>query len=237
MDLGGRWQLAGRARERTPAAPAQMEIGAMDLVHRARQSLAAMYSEHVTIQRLERRDDRSLADLGLTREEIRPVARLATQLGSQGIVLSEIVARVRAEADGSRDAAVAARIAGQGQPQAIAYARGQLARHTANGQFQRVMGMIDGYLALERLLANTDFGKRLTLRRIHRQEYKRVSRELQSYTARELMDDLRMTRSEIPGVATESADLAVARFVRANPAYREAAGWSGHRGGFAHVRG
>ena len=43
----------------------------MDLLHRLGQSLAAKVSEQKTVQRLNRLDDRNLADLGLSREEIR----------------------------------------------------------------------------------------------------------------------------------------------------------------------
>jgi hypothetical protein len=66
----------------------------------------------------------------------------------------------------------------------------------------------------------TGLTRRITLARMWRREYAQVAAELGTHSERELTGDLRMNRSEIPGVAAEEADRRVAAIVRANPAYR-----------------
>jgi len=66
----------------------------------------------------------------------------------------------------------------------------------------------------------TGLTRRIELARMWRREYARVVAEFETYSERELTGDLRMNRSEIPGVAAEEADRRVAAFVRADPAYR-----------------
>ena len=62
--------------------------------------------------------------------------------------------------------------------------------------------------------------RRIALTRMWRREYAQVAAELGTYSEHELTGDLRMNRSEIPGIAAEEADRRVAAFVRADPAYR-----------------
>lgn len=69
----------------------------------------------------------------------------------------------------------------------------------------------------------------LQLALIWRREHHRVRAELASYSDRELSADLRLHRSDIPGIAGEAADAKVAAFVRSHPDYRGAMAWrSGH---------
>lgn len=70
-----------------------------------------------------------------------------------------------------------------------------------------------------------DLLKRVELARKWRRAYRRVHAELDAYSDRELLADLRLTRSEIPDIAAEAADQEVAAFVRAHPEYRRAWGW------------
>ncbi len=67
----------------------------MYLPHRMRNFVASKIREHDTIHRLTLLPERSLADLGITRDEIRPVARLASRLDPSQAGLAEIVAQVR----------------------------------------------------------------------------------------------------------------------------------------------
>jgi uncharacterized protein YjiS (DUF1127 family) len=222
-----------------------MEIGAMDLLHRLGQSLAAKVSEQKTVQRLNRLDDRSLADLGLSRDEIRPVARLASRVAPEGVSLTEIIARVRAGEDarsGLADRlygslALAADRFSANEAHTLAYTPSELDRYVAQAHRLRAETMAGFWQSIGRQFAITEMGKRLTLNRLRRSEIARITRELESYTPQQLMADLRLARSEIDGIAADSADRAVDAFVRAHPDYRSVAGWEGRRMGISHARG
>ena len=71
--------------------------------------------------------------------------------------------------------------------------------------------------------AETDLGRRVRLRLVWRSAYNQVRAELQTYSPRELMADLRYSRSEIDDLATEGADERVAAFIAANPSFRRVA--------------
>ena len=68
--------------------------------------------------------------------------------------------------------------------------------------------------------AATDLGRRLTLELVWWRAYRRTHAELATYSDRELMADLRLSRSDIDGIAVEGADAAQVEFVRAHPAHR-----------------
>lgn len=217
----------------------------MDLLHRLGQSLAAKFSEQKTVQRLKRLDDRNLADLGISREEIRPVARLAARVGPEGIPLTEIIARVRA-GGGTRSGptawlhgtlALAAERVSANESHTLAYTPSDLDRYMEQAHRLRAETIAGLWQSLRRQFAETQLGRRLTLDRLRRGEFARITRELESYTPQQLMGDLRLTPSEIDGIATDGAARAVDAFVRAHPDYRGAAGWEGRRTGTSHAHG
>lgn len=209
----------------------------MNMLHRIGHTLAAKLSEQNTVQRLQRLDDRNLADLGLTRDEIRPVARLAAQMGPQGATIKAVVEQVRRD----EDARAMRNDASVGVPsdldRPIQYSSRNLEIYVQEARRLRAETISEFGRALSRRLAATELGKSLTLFRLRRYEQARVTRELESYSPQELMADLRLTRSEIGELAAESADRAVDAFVRAHPEYRRAAGWGAYGSGVAHARG
>ena len=69
----------------------------------------------------------------------------------------------------------------------------------------------------------TAAGRALVLDLVWRRAYGRVRAELASYSDRELMADLRLSRGDVHGIAVEGADAAVAAFIAGHPAYRAAA--------------
>lgn len=210
----------------------------MNMLHRIGHTLAAKLSEQNTVQRLQRLDDRNLADLGLTRDEIRPVARLAAQMGPQGATIKEVVEQVRRRDEGARATGNAATV---GVPsdvdRSIQYSPRNLELYVEEARRLRAETISEFGRAFRRRLAATELGKSLTLFRLRRYEQARVTHELESYSPQELMADLRLTRSEIGELAAESADRAVDAFVRARPEYRRAAGWGVYGSGVAHARG
>jgi uncharacterized protein YjiS (DUF1127 family) len=70
-------------------------------------------------------------------------------------------------------------------------------------------------------ISATGVPQRITLAWIWWREFRRVRAELGCYSERELMADLRLNRSEIPGIAAEAADERVMAFVRDHPDYRQ----------------
>lgn len=210
----------------------------MDLLHRIGQSLAAKLSEQNTVRRLQRLDDRNLADLGLVRDEIRPVARLAAQMGPQGAAIKEVVEQVRRSGEDARATCNGASV---GTPsdldRSIQYTPRNLDLYVQEAHRLRAETISEFGRALRRRLAATEWGKSITLARLRRHEHARVARELESYSPQELMADLRLTRSEIHEIAADGAERAVDAFVRAHPEYRHAAGWGGHSGAVARAHG
>jgi hypothetical protein len=71
----------------------------------------------------------------------------------------------------------------------------------------------------------------LKLALIRRRAFLKASAELESYSERELMADLRLNRSAIPAIAAEAADQRVTAFVRSHPEYRRAWEWHGRQAG------
>ena len=68
--------------------------------------------------------------------------------------------------------------------------------------------------------AATGLGRWLALELVWWRAYRRIHGELATYSDRELMADLRLSRSDIDGIAVEGADAAQVEFVRAHPAHR-----------------
>ena|SRR5687767_6373502 len=58
----------------------------------------------------------------------------------------------------------------------------------------------------------TGLPKRLELARRRRREFRKVRAELESYSERELMSDLRLKRSDIPALAAQAAEERVTPF-------------------------
>jgi hypothetical protein len=71
----------------------------------------------------------------------------------------------------------------------------------------------------------------LKLALIRHRAFRKVSAELESYSERELMADLRLNRSAIPAIAAEAADQRVAAFVQSHPECRRAWEWHGRQAG------
>lgn len=72
-------------------------------------------------------------------------------------------------------------------------------------------------------IESTAAGRALALELLWRRAYRRVHAELGSYSDRELMADLRLSRGDVHDIAVEGADEAVAEFVASHPVYRRAA--------------
>jgi hypothetical protein len=56
--------------------------------------------------------------------------------------------------------------------------------------------------------------------------------ELETYTERQLSCDLKLMRSDLPGIAAEEADERIAAYVSNRPGYLAA--WNGASAGFSH---
>jgi uncharacterized protein YjiS (DUF1127 family) len=219
----------------------------MDLLHRVRNGLTRKLSGYDTIHRLRQLSERGLADLGITRDEIRPVARLAARLDPSEADFPGIVARVRAgetthhTGSGRLLAGVAraaARIATRElvvteyQPREFdrIVADAHRARDAAVADLLRKAG--SGIAAWAHSLAAPVIGwvassetfRRYELARIRRAEHVRLRAQLESYSDRELMADLRLVRSEIDDVAAEGAQRLVDSVAR-DRRYRQATAW------------
>jgi uncharacterized protein YjiS (DUF1127 family) len=247
-----------RAGSDLALAPAELENGAMDLLHRLRDNLAIKRRELDTIHLLIRLNERSLCDLGLTREEIRPVAKLAARAGRNGVQLPELIARTR-QAEAGRASALSRlltalarageRIAAREQiteyqPREVERlmaeahrardeAVADLLRRAWRGVHQTV-GALVGPLA-QRIVASETF-RRLDLARLRRREFLQLRRQLASYSDRELMADLRLVRSEIDDVAADGAQRLVDSIAR-NGRQRRSVAWSGEAVGVGQPQG
>ena len=230
----------------------------MDLLHRLRLGIANKRRELDTIQLLTRLGDRSLSDLGLTRDEIRPVAKLAAQLAPTGVALAEIVAKARA-AEAARIPAprrafaalerAADRIAAR--QRVTEYRPGEIDRLVAEAHkprdeavanlLRRVgQGVGAAFLQLvgplvDRIAASAAY-QAIELARIRRREFLRLRAQLQSYSDRELMADLRLVRSEIDDVAADGAQRLVDTIIRTGRGRRTAA-WGGEAVGVGQPQG
>jgi hypothetical protein len=74
-----------------------------------------------------------------------------------------------------------------------------------------------------------DLFNHLKLALLRHREFLKVSAELESYSERELMADLRLNRSAIPAIAAEAADQRVAALVQSHPEHRRAWEWHGRQ--------
>ena len=206
-----------------------------------------------------RLNERSLCDLGLTREEIRPVAKLAARARTDGVQLPELIARTRAGRGGSRESApsrlltalarAGERIAAREQiteyqPREVERlmaeahrardeAVADLLRRAWRGVHQTV-GALVGPVA-QRIVASETF-RRLELARLRRREFLQLRRQLASYSDRELMADLRLVRSEIDDVAADGAQRLVDSIAR-NGRQRQSVAWSGEAVGVGQPQG
>lgn len=209
----------------------------MTLLHRITR-LLRLRRRQATIQHaLARLSDRALADLGVERSEIPAVARLGARLGFAGARLSEVVARVRAAgppktpladrlfASLERMSARKSAIIAYEPPDVDRYVReAHRLRAAAMAGLMRSLGQ--GIADLVRPVAQVGLasalGRRVRLELVWRRAHRRMRAELATYSDRELMTDLRLTRSEIDGVAAEGADERVAAFIADNPGFRQA---------------
>lgn len=189
----------------------------MDLLHRFRLDLEAKARERETARALGRLDERRLADLGLDREDVRPAARLASRHGSAGVSLDEVAAGLFS----ARVAHAEAELPGLSREEiARQVAEGMRLREAEIDKLLRATGR--GLAGLGRALAEpvaalaraTGVADRVELALARRREFQRVQRELEAYSKRELMSELRMTPSEIVDAAGEAADQREAAFAR-----------------------
>lgn len=88
---------------------------------------------------------------------------------------------------------------------------------TEQGSFGQFVGAVATQLGLG------DLVKRHTLGQVWKQAYQVALAELDTYSPNELAADLRISTSDIRGVAAEEADRRVDLFVAKNPQYRQAA--------------
>jgi uncharacterized protein YjiS (DUF1127 family) len=191
-----------------------MENGAMELLHRIAHRRAIARRESRIHESLACLDSRALGDLGVVRDEIRAVARLGARVGPEGVHLKEVVRQLRADQAEPGEWTYHAPSALDRRDDATAAApRSQAPRSGMAGLAARV----------GETLAGTTIGRRIQLQLLWHRAYRQVRRELESYSPRELMADLRLSSSEIDDIAAEGADERVARFVAAEPAFRRAA--------------
>lgn len=208
----------------------------MDLLHRIGEELAVARKRIAIKNALARLSPRALADLGLEHREIPAVARLGARLGPEGATLRQLIALVRA----APSPTLADRLFGslermsERKTETLAYQPQDLERYVEEARRLRAETMAaiwrsvaTGAADLVRpaLLAARDSapGRWLRLELVWRRAYRRLRSELGSYSERELMSDLRLTRAEIDEVAAEGADERLHAYVAADPALRRSA--------------
>ena len=189
----------------------------MDLLHRLRHGLGAKLRERETIYALDRLYERRLADFGLTRGDVRPVARLAARLGPAEVPLSDIL-RQLSLARGTPAAVELPRVSREDIARYIKEGRrlrneeiDKLLRSAGRGLARLAHALAEPVVAAARA---TGIPARVELALVRRREFVKVRAELRTYAGRELMADLRLAPSEIPEVAAEAADLRAYAFVR-----------------------
>ena len=208
----------------------------MNLLHRIGAELAVVRKQIAIKNALERLSPRALADLGLERREIPAVARLGARLGPEGATLRQVIERVQAtpsasladrllgllERVGERKTATRAY-----QPQDLERYREEARRLRAETLTAIWRAVATGASELVRpaVLAarESGVGRWLRLELVWRRAYRQLRTELGSYSERELMSDLRLTRAEIDEVAAEGADERVHAYLAADPALRRSA--------------
>lgn len=205
----------------------------MDLLHRMGEELAVVRKRIAITNDLERLSPRALADLGLERREIPAVARLGARLGREGTTLREVIARVRATPTSS----FADRLFGslermsERKTGTLAYQPRDLERYQEEARRLRAETMAAIWRSLATGAADvvrpaavaardSALGRWLRLELVWRRAYRQLRTELGSYSERELMSDLRLTRAEIDEVAADGADERLHAYIAADPALR-----------------
>ena len=208
----------------------------MDLLHRIGEELATVRKRLAIKNALERLTPRALADLGLERREIPAVARLGARLGAEGVTLREVIERVRA----TPPASLADRLFGalermsERKTATLAYQPEDLERYREEARRLRAATMTAIWRSLVAGAADlvrpatvaareSALGRWLRLELVWRRSFRQLRTELGSYSERELMSDLRLTRAEIDEVAAEGADERLQAYIAADPALRRAA--------------
>jgi uncharacterized protein YjiS (DUF1127 family) len=212
-----------------------MENGAMNLLHRIGGELAVLRRPGALKEALGRLSPRALADLGLERADIPAVARLGARLGPEGATLGKGVARVRTAATESRAdrlfrllERMSARTS-----EIQAYQTRDLDRYVAEAHRLRAetmaafwrsvsAGLADLVRPLTKEALASGLGRRIQLQMVWRRAYRQMRAELATYSDRELMTDLHLTRSEIDDIAAEGADERLGAYIAADPALRRA---------------
>jgi uncharacterized protein YjiS (DUF1127 family) len=208
----------------------------MDILHRIGGELAVLRRRAAIKESLGRLSPRALADLGLERSEIPAVARLGARLGPEGLTLGEVVARSRA----TRTEPMADRLFRSLEKMAVrktdmlAYQPADLDRYVEEARRLRAetmaafwrgigQGVAELLQPITRAAADSALGRRVRLQLVWRRAYRQMRAELATYSDRELMTDLRLTRAEIDDVAAEGADERLSAHIAADPALRRAA--------------
>lgn len=214
----------------------------MHLLHRMRHGLETRLRERETATALGRLDERRLADFGLSREDIRPVARLAARLGPSGAALTDIVRHLRhVDATPMVAAAELPRVS-----------RADIARYVKEGRRLR-NAEIDklarkagrglaslGHFLAEPVLAAaraTGLSGQFELALVRRREFVRVRAELEAYSDRELLTDLRLVPSEIGQVAAEAAAMRADEVAQGRRRRHDVFGWGSRPAGAGYGGG
>ena len=212
----------------------------MHLLHRLRHSLATKLRERETVAAFGRLDERRLADLGLSRPDIRPVARLAARSGPSGVSLGDVVHRLRQV----EDTPVAVELPRVSRGDIARYVKegrrlrdaeiAKLARKAGRGLASLGHALAEPVLAAARV---TGLSGRVELALVRRREFRKVRAELDTYSARELLTDLRLVPSEIGQVAAEAAAMRADEHARGRHRRRQAYGWRSRSAGAGYAGG
>lgn len=212
----------------------------MHLLHRLRHGLETKLRERETATALGRLDERRLADFGLSREDIRPVAQLAARLGPAGAPLTDILHRLR-RVETTPAVAELPRVSRQDIARFVKEGRrlraaeiDKLARRAGRGLARLGHALAEPVLAAARV---TGLSERAELARVRRREYLRVRAELLTYSDRELLTDLRLVPSEIEDVAAEAAAMRVDAFAQGRRKRDEGFGWRSRPAGAYYAGG
>ncbi len=178
----------------------------MNLLHRVTDEIATFRRQAAIRGALSRLGPRSLADLGVAREDIRAVARQGARMGAAGVPLADVVARVHAarhDRPTFADRAFAAleRMSVR-QTETLTYSN-DLDRYLAEahrlraetmsgfGQWlgRRVQELFAPVVAAVR---ESEPGRRARVALVWRRAHRQMQAELATYSDRELMTDLRL---------------------------------------------
>jgi uncharacterized protein YjiS (DUF1127 family) len=194
----------------------------MNLLHRMRDNLELRRKRAEIHRLLIRLEPRALADIGLEPDDVADVARLGATLDPKGMAIAQVLAQLRAEHAGhaKRSRAQAA------ETRAFAYSPPDFDRILADARrlhaetmagFGRAVGHKLAELARRATtaVADTGIGRSVAQKRAWRAAYRDMYAQLNSYSDRELLADLRLSRSEIHDIAAEAADDRVAQMAQA----------------------